>query len=133
MREQGSPILLPTVFLLIVIPALVVGPTRAENIDPDDDGSQYAWGENVGWISAEQDVNGDGVPDQGVFVEDFRVTGWMWGENVGWISMSCLTTQSCGGVRHFSSNAAAGPGAKTSAGSASPASIRTAATTCPTG
>ena len=23
----------------------------AENIDPDDEGSQYAWGENVGWLN----------------------------------------------------------------------------------
>ena len=23
----------------------------AENIDPDNDNSQYAWGENVGWIN----------------------------------------------------------------------------------
>ena len=25
----------------------------AENIDPINDGSQYAWGENVGWMNAE--------------------------------------------------------------------------------
>ena len=30
----------------------------AENIDPDNDDSQYAWAENVGWINAEP--GGDG-------------------------------------------------------------------------
>ena len=34
----------------------------AENIDPDNDGSQYAYAENVGWINAEPSGNGaDGV------------------------------------------------------------------------
>lgn len=88
----------PAFFWLILAPALVTGPGLAENVDPDSDGSQYAWGENVGWISAEQDVDGDGVPDLGVHVEDFKLTGWMWGENIGWISLSCLTTESCGNV-----------------------------------
>ncbi len=70
----------------------------AENIDPGNDGSQYAWGENVGWISAEQDTDGDGNPDQGILVEDFQITGWMWGENIGWISLSCLSSGDCGDV-----------------------------------
>ena len=30
----------------------------AENIDPDNDGSQYAYGENVGWVNFEP--GGDG-------------------------------------------------------------------------
>ncbi|MDY6950446.1 MAG: hypothetical protein SWE60_02960, partial [Thermodesulfobacteriota bacterium] len=37
-----------------------------ENIDPDNDDSQYAWGENVGWINLEPE--GDGGP--GVEVGD---------------------------------------------------------------
>jgi hypothetical protein len=65
----------------------------AENIDPGEDGSQYAWGENVGWINAEPAGNGG----PGVQVGDFELTGWMWGENVGWISLSCTNTASCGG------------------------------------
>jgi hypothetical protein len=100
MNTRSGPVLASTFLLLILIPALVSEPTRAENIDPDADGSQYAWGENVGWISAEQDIDHDGNPDQGLVVEDFKVTGWLWGENIGWISMSCLTTQSCMNVRH---------------------------------
>ena len=57
----------------------------AENIDPAGDGSQYAWGENVGWINAEPS-NCSGC---GVQVSTPDVTGWMWGENIGWINMSC--------------------------------------------
>lgn len=62
---------------------LVLGPNAAyaENIDPDDDGSQYAWGENVGWLSLAPD-NGAGVE-----VGDDALTGYMWGENTGWINM----------------------------------------------
>ena len=54
----------------------------AENIDPDNDGSQYAYGENVGWINFE--------PSQGlgVTVTDTEVTGYAWGENVGWFNLS---------------------------------------------
>jgi hypothetical protein len=65
---------------------------RAENIDPANDDSQYAWGENVGWINAEP--QGEGGP--GAQVGDFELTGWMWGENIGWISLSCANTGSCG-------------------------------------
>ena len=55
-----------------------------ENIDPDNDDSQYAWGEIVGWINLEPD--GDGGP--GVEVGDTQLTGFMWGENIGWINAS---------------------------------------------
>ena len=67
------------------------GLTAAENIDPANDGSQYAWAENVGWLNAEP--SGDGGP--GVQVKDFYLTGWMWGENIGWISLSCKNTDTC--------------------------------------
>jgi len=53
----------------------------AENIDPDDDGSQYAWGENVGWINLEP--GGDGGP--GAEVGESALIGYIWGENIGWI------------------------------------------------
>lgn len=70
---------------------LVVPLARAENVDPDSDGSQYAYGENVGWLNAEP--SGNGGP--GLEVGDFEVTGWMWGENIGWVSLSCSNTASC--------------------------------------
>ena len=54
----------------------------AGNMDPDDNGSQYAWGENVGWINL-QPAWGDGVT-----VTDSTVTGNIWGENIGWINLN---------------------------------------------
>ena len=53
----------------------------AENIDPCDDGSQYAYGENVGWLNFE--------PSQGpgVTVSDTEVTGYVWAENIGWVNL----------------------------------------------
>jgi len=75
-------------------------PLQAENIDPLDNGSQYAWGENVGWINAEPAGNGG----PGMQLGDFHVSGWLWGENIGWISLTCENTGSCEsmpyGVRH---------------------------------
>lgn len=53
-----------------------------ENIDPDNDGSQYAWGENVGWINMEPAFG------PGVTVTDSAMTGMAWGENIGWINLS---------------------------------------------
>jgi len=72
------------------------GPALCENIDPDQDGSQFAWGENVGWVNAEP--SGPGGP--GLEVGEFDVSGWMWGENIGWISFSCENTGSCGVVEY---------------------------------
>jgi hypothetical protein len=66
----------------------------AENIDPYDDDSQYAYGENVGWLNAEP--LGDGGP--GVAVDDAKLTGYIWAENIGWVSLSCENTVSCGTV-----------------------------------
>jgi hypothetical protein len=68
------------------------GAAMAENIDPAADGSQYAWGESIGWLNAEP--QGDGGP--GLAVSDSELTGWVWGENIGWISLSCQNTSSCG-------------------------------------
>lgn len=72
----------------------------AENIDPNDDGSQYAYGENVGWLNAEP--LGEGGP--GVEVTDTALTGYMWCENIGWVSLSCENTSSCGDVNYGVSN-----------------------------
>src|SRR4030067_1169647 len=72
-------IFLLSVFLLFPLAAL------AENIDPDNDGSQYAYGENVGWINFEPSQG------EGVTVTDSAVTGKAWGENIGWINLSSAT------------------------------------------
>jgi len=91
----------------------------AENIDPDDDGFKYAYGENVGWINLKPNegpgvtVTGSGIEGMawgenigwinlspangGVFNNGAgKLSGSAWGENVGWISFSCENTDSCG-------------------------------------
>jgi hypothetical protein len=73
---------------VLVAPRVAGG---AENIDPANDGHQYAWSENAGWINAEP--SGDGGP--GAEVGDFGLIGWLWGENIGWVSLSCENTGSC--------------------------------------
>ena len=61
---------------------LFCGAAFAENIDPNDDGSQYAYGQNVGWINLEPSYG------PGVTVADSAVTGYAWAENIGWINLS---------------------------------------------
>jgi hypothetical protein len=80
--------------LTVLITILACGIARAENIDPDNDGSQYAWGENAGWINTEP----AGTAQPGVQVDDFELDGYMWGENIGWVSLSCVNTLTCGAV-----------------------------------
>lgn len=70
---------LPVVFLMLCPAGLY-----AENIDPNEDGSQYAYGENVGWINFEPSVAG---PNVGATASDEKVTGFIWGENIGWINL----------------------------------------------
>ncbi len=93
---MGSRLACGMVVLALSTAALVA----AENTDPAGDGSQYAYGENVGWLNAEP--QGDGGP--GLELRDFVLLGYLWGENVGWISMSCDNDGSCGranyGVRN---------------------------------
>jgi hypothetical protein len=83
-----------------VVLLLFCSAVYAENIDPNDDGSQYAYGVNVGWLNAEPD--GDGGP--GVEVSDFELTGYIWAENIGWVSLSCENTSSCGDVSYGVTN-----------------------------
>ena len=74
----------------------------AENIDPNNDGSQYAYGANVGWLNFE--------PNQGpgVTVSTTRLTGYVWVANIGWVSLSCSNTGSCGTVNYGVVNDGAG-------------------------
>ncbi len=69
---------------------------RAENIDPAEAGSQYAWGENVGWLNAEP----SGQDGPGLTVTSTEVTGYLWAENIGWISLSCQNTGTCAAVSY---------------------------------
>lgn len=56
----------------------------AENIDPDNDGSQYAYGQNVGWLNFEPNV---AEPNVGATVSEEKLTGFIWAENIGWINL----------------------------------------------
>ena len=71
--------------------AAVVSMVAAETIDPNNDNSQFAYGENVGWINAEPSATGN----PGVTVTGLKLTGYMYGENIGWINMSCTNNNTC--------------------------------------
>ena len=86
MKRSRAPSLVPVAVTLCLLSAT---PAVAENIDPANDGSQYAYVENAGWLDTEP--NGDGR--EGIQVGDDELSGWMWGENVGWLSLSCAGTR----------------------------------------
>jgi len=90
--------------LCLVCGAITCSMVHAENIDPNNNSSQYAWGENVGWLNAEP--LGEGGP--GVQVEELKLTGYIWAENIGWISLSCENTSSCSQVDYGLTNDGAG-------------------------
>ncbi len=83
-----------------VAAAAVPRPALADNVNPNNDGSQFAYGENVGWLNAQP--QGPGGP--GMLVGDFSVTGWMWSENLGWVSLSCANTATCGAIGYGVAN-----------------------------
>ncbi|MHC4742813.1 MAG: hypothetical protein ACYS8Z_12925 [Planctomycetota bacterium] len=71
---------------------------HAENIDPYENDSQYAYGQNIGWFNFEPG-GGDGALAAGD-----KLTGYVWAENIGWISLSCENTSSCGTVDYGVTN-----------------------------
>jgi hypothetical protein len=94
---------------IIKMPAIIVVLVRllacvgiAENIDPYEDGSQYAYGENVGWLNFEPNEG------PGVHVSKTELIGYVWAENVGWVSLSCENTSSCATVNYRVTNDDAG-------------------------
>ncbi|MCP5004691.1 MAG: hypothetical protein GY941_12250, partial [Planctomycetes bacterium] len=91
--QTMAAIALGAIFLVSIM-------VHAENIDPNNDDSQYAYGENAGWLNAEP--LGDSGP--GIEVEDSRLTGYMWGENIGWVSLSCENRSSCSTVDYGVTN-----------------------------
>jgi len=84
--------------VLTAVLLVVGGMTLAENVDPSDNGSQYVWGGNVGWINFQP---GQGP---GVNVDDAKLTGYVWAENIGWINLSCENTGYCGTVDYGVTN-----------------------------
>lgn len=89
-------------FFVVLILLLFPLSAFAENIDPDNNGSQYAWGENIGWINFEP------LQGPGVTISSTAVTGYAWGENIGWLSLSCLNTGNCATVNYGVVNDGAG-------------------------
>ena len=89
---------------LVVAASTAASMARAENIDPDVDGSRFAYAENAGWINARP--LGSGGP--GIQVDDFELTGWAWAENLGWINLSCKNLGTCGTVAYGVANDGAG-------------------------
>lgn len=73
-----------TILLLSII-TIVLGmwckTSFAENIDPNNDNSQFAYGENAGWINFEPTGGGAEVTDS-------ALTGDIWAENIGWIRLN---------------------------------------------
>lgn len=72
-----------TVTILAVL-LFSINVSYAENIDPYDSDSQYAYGENVGWLNFEPNL---ADPNAGATVSDTQVTGFIWAENIGWINL----------------------------------------------
>jgi len=68
-----------------VLTVLIIGSCTvfAENIDPNNNGSQYAYGENIGWVNFEPGAAGSGAT-----VTDANLNGYIWAENIGWIKLS---------------------------------------------
>ena len=76
-----TPILIIVSSLFIFLSASFA---YAENIDPNEDGSQYAYGENIGWVNFEPNI---AEPNVGVTVTSEKLTGFIWAENIGWVNL----------------------------------------------
>ena len=79
--------------------AILSSPTvgHAENIDPYENDSQYAYGENIGWVNFEPNVAGPAV---GASVTSQKVAGFIWAENIGWINLDPNDTDPNTGVKN---------------------------------
>jgi len=73
-----------TLAIFVVTTLASASVASAENIDPNEDGSQYAYGENVGWVNFEPNI---AAPNVGATVSDEKLTGFIWAENIGWINL----------------------------------------------
>lgn len=95
--------LLPGLVVATVL-AATASLVRAEDIDPNNNNSQFAWGENLGWINAEP----GGPAGPGVDVAFNELTGYMYGENIGWINLNCKNNNTCATVPFGVTNDGAG-------------------------
>lgn len=72
---------MPKIKLFTII-LIILGFFYAFSVFAAGNCTDYAWGENVGWI------NFNPTQGPGVTVTDSAVTGYTWGENVGWINLN---------------------------------------------
>jgi len=93
---RGRTLLRSAVLAALLGAAVTI--VSADNTDQNTSGARYAWGENVGWISARPSAEAYGPGGSGMQVSDSDVTGYLWGENIGWINLSCLNNATCGGA-----------------------------------
>jgi hypothetical protein len=84
---------LSMILMTIMSFGIFAGLIHAQNIDPYNDGSKYAYGENAGWFNFRPTL---GV---GVTLRNGNVSGYAWQENIGWINLS---PASYGGVTYDS-------------------------------
>ncbi len=75
---------LPSFLVLFLTLCALDSSSAAENIDPQSDGSQYAYSENSGWLNGEP--LGNGGP--GIEAQKGMLTGYIWGENIGYIDLN---------------------------------------------
>jgi hypothetical protein len=68
-------------YMLLIVVLLCTHIAWCDNIDPNDDGSKYAYGENIGWLNL-------GTRDGDVVVADANLTGYVWAENIGWVNLA---------------------------------------------
>ncbi len=76
-RNESFAIMMFSTVAFVLVSAQV---GWCDNIDPNSDGSQYAWGENIGWLNFD-------TRDGNVVVADANLTGYVWTENIGWINL----------------------------------------------
>ncbi len=88
--------------LVSAILFLSIGAASAANIDPYGEGSRYAWGENIGWLSF------DPLFGSGVTVTDTELYGYVWAENIGWINLNCENRGTCDDVHYRVTNDGSG-------------------------
>jgi hypothetical protein len=89
--------LLGRAMVAAMLMAAVIKVASADNTDQNNDGSRYAYGENVGWLKARPASEPYGPGGAGMQVSDTDVTGYLWGENIGWVNLSCKNDSTCGG------------------------------------
>ncbi|MBN2138747.1 MAG: hypothetical protein JW720_13145 [Sedimentisphaerales bacterium] len=77
--------------------SLLTETAYSENIDPYEDDSRYAYGQNVGWINFDPNIP---IPVVGAKVTVEKLTGLIWAENIGWINLDPNDTDPDSGVKN---------------------------------